>query len=216
MKDIKSEQAAPFTRSIIGLAIMLTLGACGPLIELPNSGPAPDIYNLTAHSSAVVAGTDLMLLVEDPTARGGLDVTLIARRSAPTELQYFKRARWAERTPAMLQAVIAESFEASGQRVTRARGGAVVPSRFELQVDIRNFQAEYFGGSDVPRVHVSLALNFVRLGPLEMIDTVVIDRAVYASGTDMRSVIAAFDEATQGAIADMIKWTIGNIKAATE
>ncbi len=213
MTDIMTEYAAPFCRSIIGLVVVAALGACGPLIELPNSGPAPDIYNLTARTSALAAGTDKMLLIEDPTARGGLDLKLIARRSAPTELQYFDGARWAERTTTMVQAIVAESFETSGQRVTRARGGAVVPSRFELQLDIRDFQAEYYGGDSVPRIHVSLALNIVQLGPLKMIDSIVIDETVYAQGADMRSIIAAFDDALHAVIEDMVEWTTGNIKS---
>ena len=43
--------------------ITALLGACGGLIKLPNDGPAPGLYNLTAPETIDARGTRALLLV---------------------------------------------------------------------------------------------------------------------------------------------------------
>lgn len=190
------------------------LGACGGLIKLPNDGPAPGLYNLTAPETIDAKGTSALLLVEDPTATGGLDTTLIARRSSPNELQFFGGARWAGRPPVMIQGVLVEAFERAGQTVTQARGGAAAPARYELQVELRDFQAEYFQGATVPQVRVRLAVTLVKLGPVAVVGQTVLESKVAATSPDVGAVVTAFDQATHDVLADTVKWTTGQLAAA--
>jgi len=189
------------------------LGACGGLIKLPNDGPAPGLYNLTAPETIDARGNASPLLIEDPTSVNGLDTTMIARRSSPNELQFFADARWAGRPTAMIQNVLVESFERAGQTVTQARGGAVAPARYELQVQIRDFQAEYFQGAVTPQVKVRLALTLVRLGPLAVAGQKVVEAKVQATSPDIGAVIAAFDQAVQDALTQSVQWTTGELAA---
>ena len=202
-------------RPIPFLALLGTLlvAGCGGIIELPNSGEPATIYNLTALDSPRGEGTRLMLMVEDPTTSGGLDVSKIARRSSPNELQYFAGVRWNTRSSRMFQDILAQSFENTGQYVTTSRGGAVVPSKFELQTEIRDFQAEFYNGTYAPTVHVRLSLNLVRMGPLEIVDTTIIDVRVPANGNDIYAIIAAFEGATHQAMQESIDWTLGLLQA---
>ncbi len=190
------------------------LGACGGLIKLPNDGPAPGLYNLTAPETIDARGNTSPLLIEDPTSVNGLDTTLIARRSSPNELQFFADARWAGRPTAMIQNVLVESFERAGQTVTQARGGAVAPARYELQVQIRDFQAEYFQGAVTPQVKVRLALTLVRLGPVAVAGQKVVEAKVQATSPGIGAVIAAFDQAVQDALTESVQWTTGELAAA--
>lgn len=194
------------------LLLPALLGACGGLIKLPNSGPAPGLYNLTAPESIDAQGTQALLLIEDPTASGGLDSTMIARRSSPNELQFFADARWAGRPSVMLQGVLVESFERTGQAVNQARGGAVVPSKYELQTQIRDFQAEYFQGATTPTVKVRLALTLVRLGPIAPMGQKIVEAKAQATSPDMGAVVAAFDQATHEALAEAVTWTTGQLR----
>ena len=194
--------------------ITALLGACGGLIELPNDGPAPGLYNLTAPETIDAKGTASLLLIEDPTTVNGLDTTLIARRSSPNELQFFGGARWAGRPTVMVQNVMVESFERAGQTVTQARGGAVAPAGFELQVQIRDFQAEYFQGATTPQVKVRLALTLVRLGPIGVAGQHVVEAKVRATSPDIDAIIAAFDQAVHDALAESVQWTTGEIASA--
>ena len=155
-----------------------------------------------------------MLLVEDPTSANGLDTTLIARRSSPNELQFFAGARWAARPAAMVQNVLVESFERAGQTVTQARGGAVAPAGFELQVQIRDFQAEYFQGATTPQIRVRLALTLVRLGPVAVVGQKVVEAKVQATSPNVDPVIAAFDQAVHDALTDSVQWTTAELARA--
>ncbi len=194
--------------------ITALLGACGGLIKLPNDGPAPGLYNLTAPETIDAQGSRSLLLVEDPTSANGLDTTLIARRSSPNELQFFAGARWAARPAAMVQNVLVESFERAGQTVTQARGGAVAPAGFELQVQIRDFQAEYFQGATTPQIRVRLALTLVRLGPVAVVGQKVVEAKVQATSPNVDAVIAAFDQAVHDALTDSVQWTTAELARA--
>ncbi|MBI1179409.1 MAG: hypothetical protein GC201_02555 [Alphaproteobacteria bacterium] len=194
-----------------GLLVPLLLAGCGGLVKLPNSGPAPSLYNLTPIDSAAVQPVKLLLRIEDPTVGGGLDTPMIARRSSPNELQYFAGVRWSGRPGEMLQNVLVQSFENIGQDVTEARGGAVVPAQYELQVDVRDFQAEYYHGATTPTVHVRLALKLVRLGPLGSAGQRVVDETVQAGGADMAAVVAAFDQAAHQALQETLGWTLARL-----
>lgn len=205
-------------RSLGRLAVLVLLpallGACGGLIKLPNSGPAPGLYNLTAPESVDAQGTRSLLLIEDPTSVGGLDTSMIARRSSPNELQFFADARWAGRPTVMLQNALVESFERAGQMVTQARGGAVVPAKYELQVQLRDFQAEYFQGATVPEIRVRLAVTLVRLGPLAPAGQKVVEAKVRATSAEMGAVITAFDQAVHDALGETVSWTTAQLRAA--
>ena len=191
--------------------ITALLGACGGLIKLPNDGPAPGLYNLTAPETIDARGTRALLLVEDPTSANGLDTTLIARRSSPNELQFFADARWAGRPAGMVQNVLVESFERAGQTVTQARGGAVAPARFELQVQIRDFQAEYVQGATTPQIRVRLALTLVGLGPVAVVGQKVVEAKVQATSPNIDAVIAAFDQAVHDALTESVQWTTAEL-----
>jgi cholesterol transport system auxiliary component len=191
--------------------ITALLGACGGLIKLPNDGPAPGLYNLTAPETIDARGTRALLLVEDPTSANGLDTTLIARRSSPNELQFFADARWAGRPAGMVQNVLVESFERAGQTVTQARGGAVAPARVELQVQIRDFQAEYFQGATTPQIRVRLALTLVGLGPVAVVGQKVVEAKVQATSPNIDAVIAAFDQAVHDALTESVQWTTAEL-----
>ncbi len=205
------------TRSMRRLALALwlsaLLAACGGLVKLPNSGPAPSLYNLTAPETVEGQGTDMLLLVEDPTSVGGLDTTLIARRSSPNELQFFADARWAGRPTVMLQNALVESFERAGQTVTQARGGAVAPARYELQVQLRDFQAEYFQGATTPQVKVRLAVTLVKLGPVAVVGQKVVEARAAATSASIGAVVAAFDQAVHDALSQTVSWTTGQLAA---
>ncbi len=196
--------------TLIGLAMLAA--ACGPLVELPNSGPAPSLYTLTPVPAIAGEGTTDLLLVEDPTAAGGLDSTMLARRSSPTAIQYYAGGRWADRPTQMIQAALVEAFEMAGQHVSRGRGGTSVPAVYELQTDLRDFQAEFYSGGDIPEIRVRLAITLVRLGKLETIgkNSILVTRQ--ANGPTLDSVVLAFDDAADEAMRQAVEWTIEQIR----
>ena len=197
----------PLKRLLPAGLLVLALAACGSIVELPNSGDAPSLYNLTALDSPQGTGTDKMLMIEDPTAIGGLDERYIARRPSPNELQYFGGVRWHTRASNMVQATLAESFEKVGQPVSIGRGGAVVPPKYELQIDIRDFQAEYYSGN-TPDIHIRLSVDLVQMVPLKIVGTREFDISRRADNATMTAIIDGFDRANRAAQAAIIDWAL--------
>jgi cholesterol transport system auxiliary component len=214
MTHFLSHELMTLPKRLLVAALAVLAGACGSIVELPNSGEAPSLYNLTALSSPTAVGTEEKLLIEDPVTTGGLDVRNIARRPSSNEMQYYAGARWSGRLSNMVQATLAETFENAGQAVTSGRGGAVVPPRFELQLEIRDFQAEFYNSPTRPDIHVRIAVKLVQLSPLRVLVTSVVDVTQQAYGGDMRSVIDAFDTANHEAMDQIVELTVKAIKDA--
>jgi len=188
--------------------LLVVVASCSSIVDLPNSGDAPSLYNLTALDNPRGTGNSTMLMIEDPTVVGGLDLNHIARRSSPNELQYFARARWNSRISKMVQTVLAESIEQTGQNVSTGRGGAVVPPKYELQLNIRDFQAEYYNGALRPEVRVRMAAKLVQMAPLKVVGQQVFE-ARYSVGSDaMIDIVDGFDTANGKVMAEIITWCL--------
>ena len=138
--------------AVLTLALLVP-GCGGNLLGLPE-GPAPDIYTLTPKSTF---DNDLpkvkwQLVVDQPTAARGLDTDRIALHPEPTEIKYYAGARWTDRAPDMVQTLMLESFENTGKIVAVGRQTIGLRSDFNLVSDLREFQAEYTKGNDIPSV----------------------------------------------------------------
>jgi cholesterol transport system auxiliary component len=193
--------------------LLVVVASCSSIVDLPNSGDAPSLYNLTALDNPRGTGNSTMLMIEDPTVVGGLDLNHIARRSSPNELQYFAKARWNSRISRMVQTVLAESIEQTGQNVSTGRGGAVVPPKYELQLNIRDFQAEYYNGATRPEIRVRMAAKLVQMAPLKVVGQQVFE-ARYTVGSDaMGDIIDGFDTANRNVMAEVIAWSLPLVEA---
>lgn len=189
------------------LAGALVAAGCGSLIELPDSGPAPSLYNLTpAKVSGVAYSGTKQLLLAEPTAGRGLDSNRIARRPSRTELQFFAGARWSERLPRMVEGLILEALEEGGAKVSTTRDAAGIPADYRIQVEIRDFQAEYFDGALAPDIRVRLNVRIIQLGPLQIVATKAFEARVPSSGAQISAIIDSFNQASRDVIAEATAW----------
>ncbi len=114
---------------LIGAA-SLTLSACGgDLLGPPEAGP---IYPLRPAFPAAAGGEKVnwALSMMRPDVPGGLDTDRIALLQADGTMDYYAKATYPDRLPAMMQRAVIEGFEASG-RVTapwRARRTPCMPT----------------------------------------------------------------------------------------
>jgi cholesterol transport system auxiliary component len=195
-----------------GAAVVLLLAgllsACGGI--LPGSGPPANLFTLTPKNTfdEAVPAVPWQLVVEEPSAAGGLQVQSIALRTKAIELQYFASARWTERAPRMVQTLLVESFENSGKIVAVGRQTIGLRSDFNLKTELREFQAEYASTNRPPTVHVRLSARLIQQPRREIVASQNFDARVEASDTSMDSVILAFDEALGKVIRRTVEWTL--------
>ena len=191
----------------IGLCL-IGLGACTNL--LPGQGAPPRLYTLSPKSifDPDLPRVDWQLVVEVPVAAGGLETTRIALKSDPIELQYFADARWAEAAPSLVQTLVVESFENTGKIVAVGRQAIGLRSDFNLKSELREFQAEYFDGADVPVIRVTVNAKVIRQPRCEIIASETFQHEAPASGESMSAVIAAFDDALGKVLKHIVEWTL--------
>jgi cholesterol transport system auxiliary component len=202
-------------RALLALALAAGLAGCGSVVDNLVAEP-PDLFTLTPKNTfdQNLPKVSWQLVVEEPTASGGLNTTRIARRSNPTELTYFAVAAWTDRAPEMVQTLMVESFENSGAIVAVGRKAIGLRSDFDLKTELREFQAEYDNGQGLPLVRVRLNAKLIKQPRRQIVAFENFEAVQRAAGPGMEQVIAAFDEALGKVLRQMVQWSLRHGEAA--
>lgn len=203
--------------ALLALGLALGLSACGSVVGNLGGEP-PDLFTLTPKTSFPegLPKVDWQLVVEEPTASGGVNTTRIARRSNPIELAYFSEAAWTDRAPEMVQTLMVESFENSKAIVAVGRKAIGLRSDFDLKSELREFQAEYDDGQGLPLVRVRLNAKLIKQPRRQIVAFENFEATQRASGAGMEQVIGAFDEALGKVLRQVVQWTLRNGQAAAQ
>ena len=178
------------------------------------TGPAPNLYNLTPKS---VFSDDLptvtsQIVVAEPLAAGGLDSNRIALRPTPTELKYYAGARWTERAPKMVQTLLIESLENTGKIMSVGRQAIGLRSDFDLKTELREFQAEYFGGVESnPYIRVRLNAKLIAQPRQIIVASRSFEHRLPATGSDISSIVVGFDRALGKVLKETVSWTLSSV-----
>ncbi|HKJ75212.1 MAG TPA: ABC-type transport auxiliary lipoprotein family protein [Alphaproteobacteria bacterium] len=193
---------------IVALAVLVP--SCGGnLLGLPQ-GPAPDIYTLTPKSTfdKGLPKVKWQLVVDQPTAARGLDTRRIALHPSPTQIKYYAGARWTDRAPDMVQTLLLESFENTNKIVAVGRQTIGLRSDFDLAIDLREFQAEYHSGNDIPDVRVRMNVKIIKQPRQEIIASKNFEYVAKSKGTSVNDVVLAFDDALGKVLRRVVEWTL--------
>ena len=176
---------------------------------LPGSSEPAQLYVLTPKSTYPedLPMVDWQLTVELPIAQAGLNVARIALRRSPITLEYYARANWIDTAPIMVQTLLVESFENSGKIVSVGRQSISLRPDYVLITDLREFQAEYFTDGP-PEIRVRLNAKLVKMPERVIIGTRTVQRPARSRGTDLESVIAAFNTALGRVLKEIVVWTL--------
>lgn len=194
-------------RLLLGAACLLTLAGCGTV--LPGSRPPPRLFRLSPKSTFPpdLPKVSWQLVLETPTADAGLNTPRIALVRALHQIEYYARANWTDRAPAMVQTMMIESFENSGRIVSVGRELLGLRADFVLKSELREFQAIYPDG-EMPRVRVALALKLVQMPRREIIGSTELEAYATAEADTVEAVVKAFDEATGHVLKDLVTWVL--------
>ncbi|MBV9551705.1 MAG: membrane integrity-associated transporter subunit PqiC, partial [Alphaproteobacteria bacterium] len=159
--------------------------------------------------------TDAQIVVDAPYAPEGLELRRIAVVRAANGLDYLADGDWADRTPAMIRAVLVEAFENS--RAVAAVGPDTLDLRadYEIEGDLRHFEAVYdspdprTAGS--PTVSVGLAVKLVKLPERKIVAQTLLSARQAASANETPQIVAAFNEATANLARQVVQWTLTSL-----
>lgn len=198
-------------QSIWTFALAAGLSGCG-LLELPGSGPAPKLYDLSPKNTfdESLPRVDVQLLVEEPSSARGLDSDRITLRSSPIEIKYFAGVRWADRAPRMVQILMVESFENTGRIVSVGRQSIGLRPDYSIKSDLREFQAEYFQDG-TPQIHVRMNVKLVKMPDAKIVASRTFDQVLPASGKDIPAIVQSFDETLGKILRQSVEWSMQEI-----
>lgn len=196
-----------FLRGATALSATAMLGACG--LDLPGQGPPPRLFRLTPKNTFApgLPTVDWQLIIEQPLAPTGLNTGRIALHRRAVELEYYARANWTDRAPAMIQTLVVESFENSGKILAVGRESLGLRSDFVLKLELREFQAEY-DGDGAPEAYVRINAKLVRMPQRAIIGSERFEARVQANADNMDDIVVAFDDALGKALKNLVGWTL--------
>ncbi|WP_245853592.1 ABC-type transport auxiliary lipoprotein family protein [Maliponia aquimaris] len=179
-----------------------------------NSASQPlDIYELRTPSIDIRArrGT-AELVVEEPVASGALSTERIMVRTGPFEAQYLPGVRWADPVPAMLQTLLVRSLGETGALGSVGRAPVGARPDFALLGELTDFQAEITEDKSAAVVRVRMMVRIVHDEESRVVASRIFEAAMPADSTETLALVAAFDRATTGLVADIVPWVLSQVR----
>jgi cholesterol transport system auxiliary component len=186
------------------LAAALVLTGC--VSGLHSNVPARQTYLLNPPigiGSAAASSGQGSLRVLSPVAAPGLGTDAIAAMRPGARLDFYLGARWAAPAPAMLQSLAIDALRASRRFALVEPEDGPFPADHVLSLELRHFEARY-DEEGPPTIHVTLIASYGRRNTGAMGESISADSEVRASDNRMRSVAAAFEQATAAALGKVV------------
>jgi cholesterol transport system auxiliary component len=193
-------------RSLVLVSAAALCAACGSLFE--SKIPQSDRYVIAAApaaaSSTQTAASATDLAIGRPDVAPGLDTERIAVLRG-RQLEYFRGAQWGGSVTEVVQALLVSSFQDQHLFHSVTSEQARVSSNYMLDVEVRDFQAEYAEGRASPEVRVTIVGRIIRIKDRQLVDTLVATASRPARENRMNVVAAAFEAAAQEVALDLAR-----------
>jgi cholesterol transport system auxiliary component len=200
------------TRVLLSCLPIAMLAGCGGVFE--SSLAAPQAYVLRLPPPAVAGGQAAMgsVLVRRPEAGPGLNTDRIALLRSEGRFDVYAAARWAAPAPDLLESVLVDALRGTGQFSAVLDDSAAFAPRYDLRVALRRFEADYTAGG-APMVQVVMDCTLGRHRDRHLLASFTARGSARAEGDRLGAVVAAFEAATAGAVAELLRATTAAIAA---
>jgi cholesterol transport system auxiliary component len=197
------------------------LTGCGGVFE--SSLAAPQTYVLRMPATAAAAGTNGQasagsVLVRRPEAGPGLDSNRIALLRSDRRFDFYAASLWAAPAPDVVESAVIDVLRSSGSFTAVLDDASPFAPRYDLRITLRRFEADYTndgsgGGGRAPIVHVVLDCTLGRHRDRALLSSFTAQGSAQAAEDRLGSVVAAFEAATAGAMAELSRNTAAAIAA---
>lgn len=185
---------------VASMSMVLVFAGCSTGSLFDSDTPTPTNYVLASVPPAASAiqsrASTVDVAVARPDAQPGLDTRRIAVLTG-RQLDYFRRAEWGGSVTEVVQSLLVSSFD--DQKLFRSVTAeqARVSSEYVLDIEVRDFQAEYAAEGAVPQVRVTMIGRVIRIADREMIASLAASSLQPSDSNRMGEVAAAFEAAAQ-------------------
>lgn len=207
-----------FVKPYVALVLALVLAGCGGLGTLSRVSTPNDLYALTPKSTFAgdLPSIRSQIVVEEPTATAAVNTDQIAVFPTPLQVQYLPRARWVDRAPLIVQALLIESFENTGKVPAVGRSTVGLRADYVVITDIREFQAlvrTNEAGNETLEVNVRLNIKIIDEYEDHIIASSSFEKIRVSPSDDALELATAFDAALGSAMRNAVEWSIRRIYA---
>jgi cholesterol transport system auxiliary component len=189
-----------------GLLTVVLLTGCSTGSLFDSKTPVPTSYVLAPLPPASAAtpsrASQVDVAIARPDVAPGLDTRRIAVLRGQ-QLDYYRGTEWGGSVTEVMQTVLVSSLD--DQRLFRSVTSEQtrVSNEYLLDVEVRDFQAEYSGSAELPQVRVTIISRLIRVADREIIATINSSALHPAAANRMGEVAAAFEAATQQVALDL-------------
>lgn len=195
-------------RRLAPILLVLCVTGCSSLLH----SDAPPVQRYTLRAAAVSEkdaadphrAVAASLRVAHPLAGPGLGTSQIVLLQPDHRMNAYAASAWSADAPALIGSLAAQTLRASGEWSSVEDAESPFPSDYLLQISIRRFDADYSGGSDTPpTVHVILDCTLGAEDGRTILAGYTAAGSAVAGANKLSEVVAAFQQATDQALAAM-------------
>jgi cholesterol transport system auxiliary component len=165
--------------------------------------PIPSTYVLNnaalSATGAEPTASTVDLTVSQATPTPGLNTERIAVLHEARRLDYYKDAQWGAVLPEVVQAIVVGSLQNQKWFRSVTAEQARVESNYWLELEVRDFQAEYATEDAPPTIRVTLVGSVIRIKDRKLIGILPATVSLAATENRLGAVITAFESAAQQA-----------------
>jgi cholesterol transport system auxiliary component len=191
--------------------ILVGLGVAGCSGLLHSDAAPVQVYTLRAGRLSAASGADsrpsvqASLRVAHPFAGPGLGTSQIVLLEPDHRMNVYAASAWAADAPALIESLATQTLRSTGAWSAVEDAESPFPADYLLQISIRRFDADYSGGDAPPTVHVTLDCTLGTEDARTIAASFVAAGSAAASANRLSEVVAAFQQATDQALASMAR-----------
>ncbi|HEY7886627.1 MAG TPA: ABC-type transport auxiliary lipoprotein family protein [Steroidobacteraceae bacterium] len=200
--------------------ILVAFGAAGCSSLLHSNAPAVQLYTLRGAVVSAEGAADphpamaASLRVGHPLAGPGLGTAQIVLLQPDHRMNVYAASAWSADVPALVGSLAAQTLRASGEWRSVEDAESPFPSAYLLQISVRRFDADYSAGTEVPpTIHVTLDCTLGMEDGRTILASFAADGSAAAGANRLSEVVAAFQRATDQALASMSRQAIAAVPA---
>jgi cholesterol transport system auxiliary component len=196
-------------RFFLVAASTFPLSACGDNVlglGPPEAGTIYPVHPTFAAGSGAKVSWALAILRPDVTP--GLDSDRIALTQPDGSMDYYAKANYPDRLPAMVQQALLDGFERSGRIDAVAPEQAALHAEYNLVSEIKDFGAHYAQRDGIPEVRVQLTAKLATAHGRAIVSSFSSNQTLTASANSAGAVAQALRQGLGTAITEIVNWAL--------
>ena len=194
-----------------GLTGSLALSGCGgKLLDIgpPDAGPVYTVLPKFPPATSGQAKVGWALSILRPTPAPGLDSERIALTQPDGSLDFYAKAGYPDRLPAIVEQALLNGFEASGRIDAVAREEDALHTDYNLVTEIKDFAAHYAVTDGIPTVTVALTVKLTTSHGRAIVGSFSTVQNGTASVNSAPAAVQALQQALTAAVNEIVNWTL--------